>query len=148
MSNDRWTTATAVLRLSTRLVDTIQADITSAGFGDVTALHGFAFARIAEGDATTADLATHLAVTKQAAAQLTQRLVAAGYVERRPHPTDHRARLLTLTDRGRACTVAARQAAERAVEQWRSEIPASDTEQFEATLVMLAAPVQTLRPPL
>lgn len=148
MSNDRWTTATAVLRLSTRLVDSIQAEITGAGFRDVTARHGFAFARIAEGDATTADLATHLAITKQAAAQLTQRLVASGYVERGPHPTDHRARLLTLTKRGHACTAAARQAAERAVEQWRSEIPASDTEGFEAALVTLAAPVQTLRSPL
>ena len=84
MPDDRWTTATAVLRLSARLVDTIQAEVTSAGFRDVTPLHGFAFARLAEGAATTADLATHLAITKQAAAQLTQRLVAAGYVERRP----------------------------------------------------------------
>jgi DNA-binding MarR family transcriptional regulator len=148
MLNDRWTTATAVLRLSTRLIDTIQAELTSAGFRDVTPLHGFAFARIAEGAATTADLATHLAITKQAAAQLTQRLVAAGYVDRRPHPTDHRARLLTLTARGYACTAAARQAAERAVEQWRSEISAPDAEQFEAALVTLAAPVQSLRPPL
>lgn len=146
MSNDSWITATAVLRLSTRLIHAIQSEIMSAGFWDITPLHGFAFARIAEGAATTADLATHLAISKQAAAQLTQRLVTAGYVERQPHPTDHRARLLRLTTRGHACTVVARRAAERTVEQWRSEISAS--EQFEAALVTLAAPVQSLRPPL
>jgi DNA-binding MarR family transcriptional regulator len=148
MSEDRWSTATAALRLAVRLVDEIQAGVMSAGFRDVTPLHGFAFARIAEGDATTADLASHLAISKQAAAQLTQRLVAAGYVERRPHPSDHRARLLTLTERGHACTRAARHAAERAVDRWRTEITAHDARQFETALLTLAAPVQTLRPPL
>ena len=148
MSEDRWSIATAALRLSTRLVDEIQAGVINAGFQDVTPLHGFAFARIAEGDATVADLAAHLAITKQAAAQLTHRLVAAGYVTRRPHPSDHRARLLALTQRGDACTVAARHAAERAVDRWRSEIPAQDAGHFEAALRTLAGPVQSLRPPL
>ena len=95
-----------------------------------------------------ADLASHLAISKQAAAQLTERLVVAGYVERWPHPADHRARLLKLTDRGHACTVAARIAAEHAVGQWRREIPASDVEAFESALRTLAAPVSSLRPPL
>ena len=148
MSEDRWSTATAALRLATRLVDEIQAGVINAGFQDVTPLHGFAFARIAEGDATVADLAAHLAITKQAAAQLTHRLVAAGYVTRRPHPSDHRARLLALTQRGHACTVAARHAAERAVDRWRSEIPAQDAGRFEAALLTLAGPVRSLRPPL
>jgi DNA-binding MarR family transcriptional regulator len=148
MSVDRWSVATAALRLSTRLVDAIQAEVTSAGFRDVTPLHGFAFARIAEGDATTADLATHLAISKQAAAQLTHRLVAAGYVERHPHPADRRARLLRLTAQGRACTMVARHAAERAVDHWRRETATENAEPFEATLIALAAPVRTLRPPL
>lgn len=91
MSDDRWTTATAALRLSTRLVDAVQVGVISAGVHDVTPLHGFAFARIAEGDATTADLATHLAISKQAAAQLTDRLVSAratSHVDRIPRITE------------------------------------------------------------
>lgn len=146
MTDDCWATAIAALRLSTRLVDAVQEGVGIAGFHDVTPLHGFAFARIAEGDATTADLATHLAITKQAAAQLTQRLVSAGYVARRPHPTDHRAQLLELTARGRSCTAAARRAAEQAVKQWRTEIQPTDAERFEASLIALAAPVRGLRP--
>lgn len=147
MSADRWAVATAALRLSTRLVDEIQAGVMEAGFADVTPLHGFAFARIAEGDATITDLAAHLAITKQAAAQLTHRLVGAGYVERLPHPTDQRAQLLALTDRGRACTVIARRAAEQAVDRWRAEISPDDAGRFEAALIALAAPVRSLRPP-
>jgi hypothetical protein len=67
MSERDWSTATAVLRLSTRLVDEIQAGVINAGFHDVTPLHGFAFARIAAGTATAAELGAHLAISKQAA---------------------------------------------------------------------------------
>jgi DNA-binding MarR family transcriptional regulator len=147
-ATDRWFTAIATLKLSSRLIDQIQSGVKDAGFDDVTPLHGFAFVRIAAGGATTADLAAHLAVSKQAAAQLIQRLVQAGYVERRPHPHDHRARILQLTARGHLCTQAARLAAERAVDQWRTEIPARDAPCFEATLLALTASVPGIRPPL
>lgn len=146
MSDRDWATATAALRLSTRLVDEIQAGVVGAGFHDVTPLHGFAFARIAAGNATATELGAHLAITKQAAAQLVQRLVAAGYVTRRTDPDDHRAQLLELTERGEACTRAARQAAERAVAQWRSELNAGDYRSFELALMTLVAPVRSYRP--
>ena len=148
MSEDPWSIAIAVLKLSTRLIHEIQAGVISAGFPDATPLHGFAFARIAEGDSTTADVATHLGISKQAAAQLTQRLVVAGYVERHSHPTDHRARLLTLTDRGRDCTQAARSAAEQAIDHWRNEIPAPAANAFESALRTLTADIPSLKPPL
>jgi DNA-binding MarR family transcriptional regulator len=141
-----WPVAIAALQLSTRLVDAIQTGVKDAGFVDVTPLHGFAFARIAAGEATIADLAEHLGVSKQAAAQLADRLVKAGYATRDPHPRDRRAQLLRLTARGWACTRAARAAAEAAVAQWRSELPDSDVEPFEAALLALTASIPTLRP--
>ncbi len=146
--DDPWMTAVAVLKLSTRLIDEIQAGVRQAGFDDVTPLHGFAFARIAIGDATTAGLASHLGVTKQAAAQLVDRLVRGGYVERHAHPVDRRARLLELTGRGIACMTAARRAAERAIGQWRLEMPAGDRERFEASVRTLTAGVSAYRVPL
>ena len=144
---DPWLTATAALRLGNRVIDEIQAEVATKGFNDVTPLHGFAFARIAAGEATTADLAAHLGISKQAAAQLTQRLVQAGYVSRGAHPHDQRARLLTLTPRGRACTQAARRAAEAAVRRWRTELPDTDAERFEVSLLTLTASIPSLRPP-
>jgi DNA-binding MarR family transcriptional regulator len=147
-ADDPWQTAVAVLKLSTRLIDQIQAGVRGAGFDDVTPLHGFAFARIAVGDATTADIASHLGVSKQAAAQLVDRLVHGGYVERRPHPADRRARLLVLTDRGVACMTVARRAAERGIDQWRREIPAGDADRFEATVRVLTADVPAYRVPI
>jgi DNA-binding MarR family transcriptional regulator len=147
-ADDPWLTAVAVLKLSTRLIDEIQAGVRAAGFDDVTPLHGFAFARIAAGDATTASVAAHLGVTKQAAAQLVDRLVRGGYVERRRHPGDQRARLLLLTPRGVRCTVVARRAAEHAIDGWRHEVPPADGARFEATLRALTAAVPGLRPPI
>jgi DNA-binding MarR family transcriptional regulator len=144
---DPWLTAIAALRLGNRVIDEIQAGVIAAGFDDVTPLHGFAFARIAAGGASTADLASHLGVSKQAAAQLTERLVRAGYVSRGAHPRDQRARLLALTARGHACTQAARRAAETAVRRWRKELPDTDIERFESSLLTLTASISTLRPP-
>jgi DNA-binding MarR family transcriptional regulator len=144
---DPWLTAIAALRLGNRVIDEIQAGVIAAGFDDVTPLHGFAFARIAAGGASTADLASHLGVSKQAAAQLTERLVQAGYVSRAAHPRDQRSRLLTLTARGQACTRAARRAAETAVRRWRAELRPADIERFESSLLTLTASISTLRPP-
>jgi DNA-binding MarR family transcriptional regulator len=143
-----WAIALATLQLSTRLVDEIQAAVVAAGFADVTPLHGFAFARLAEGDATTADLAAFLEVSKQAAAQLVERLVRGGYVSRHPHPADHRARLLRLTERGDACTIVARRAAEDAVATWHAELRPGEFGRLAQSLATLTRRVTHLRPAL
>lgn len=145
MSGDEWHTAVAVLRLATQLVDGIQDGVARRGFDDVRPAHGFAFVRISSGDATTAKVAEHLGVTKQAGAQLVEHLVERGYVDRRPDPLDGRARLLALTDRGRACTAAAEAAAAETVEHWRSGLSESVFNQLEAALQALVEPGR-LRP--
>ena len=45
-------------------------------------------------------------MTPQAMGELVDELEALGYVERRPDPTDRRAKLIMLTDRGKACIAA------------------------------------------
>jgi DNA-binding MarR family transcriptional regulator len=116
---ENWYLATDVLLLASQLVEAVQEGIARRGFQDVRPAYGFAFVRISAGDATIADVAEYLGVTKQAAAQLVRQLEERGYVTRQPHPLDARAALLTLTGRGVACTVAAQQAASEAVERWR-----------------------------
>jgi DNA-binding MarR family transcriptional regulator len=134
-----------VLALAGELVQGIHDRVVAAGFDDLRPAHGFAFARISYGGATTAELAEHLGVTKQAAAQLVDELVRKGYVERTPHPTDARARLLRLTERGWACTRAADAAAVEAVAPFRDQLGA---ERFAALVRDLAAlgPKGPIRP--
>lgn len=125
-----------VLALAGELVQGIHERVVAAGFDDLRPAHGFAFARISHGGATTAELGEHLGVTKQAAAQLVDELVRKGYVERTPHPTDARARLLRLTERGWACTRAADTAAVAAVAPYREALGA---ERFAALVRDLGA---------
>jgi DNA-binding MarR family transcriptional regulator len=109
-----------VLAAGNALVDGIHEGVVARGFTDLRPAHGFAFVRLAPSGATVSDLAAHLGVTRQAASQLVDELVAKGYVERRPHPDDGRARLVVLTERGWACTQAADQAAAETVRTWAS----------------------------
>jgi DNA-binding MarR family transcriptional regulator len=137
--------STLVLALAGELVQGIHARVLAAGFDDLRPAHGFAFARISHGGATTAELAEHLGVTKQAAAQLVDELVRKGYVERTAHPTDARARLLRLTERGWACTRAADAAAVETVAPYRERLGA---ERFDALVRDLATlgPKGPIRP--
>src|ERR1700712_2258708 len=123
-----------LLRAAAQLIAGIQSGVEAKGFGDVRPVHGYAFARISAGDATVADVAENLGVTKQAASQLVDHLVRRGYVERAPHPEDARARLLTLTDKGHECTRAAERAASGVVAGWRREMGLHDFDVLQRAL--------------
>ncbi|MFJ5731419.1 MarR family winged helix-turn-helix transcriptional regulator [Streptomyces paradoxus] len=110
--------SSALLAVAGGLTQRIHEGVIARGFEGLRPAHGFAFARLAPDGATVTDLAAHLGVTKQAASQLVDELVRKGYVERRPHPEDARARLIVLTGRGRDCTRAAEEAAAEAVREW------------------------------
>lgn len=127
------------------VVDGVDAGVRARGFADLRPAHGFAFTLLSGGGATIVELAQHLGVTKQAAGQMVDDLVAKGYVERRPHPTDARARLVVLTDRGWACTRAADAAAEETLRPWAEQIGERRLNELRADLARIAAPGR-LRP--
>ena len=141
----QWETAQATLRLSVSLVDGIQSGLAERGFDDVRPMHGFAFAELSAGTTTASGLGAALGISKQAAAQLVDHLVARGYITRVPAPDDGRARLLVLTERGQACTVAAVQAATDVVETWRQHGDPAEFDTFAEVLSSLVGPGR-LRP--
>ena len=61
--------AVGLLSAGRALVDGISAGVQARGFDDLRPAHGFAFARLAPDGATITQLAEHLGVTRQAAAQ-------------------------------------------------------------------------------
>ena len=130
----------AVLALSRAVVDGVDAGTRARGFDDIRPLHGFAFTRLARGDATVTDLAEHLDVTRQAAAQIVDDLVAKGYVVRRPHPADGRARLVQLTQKGWACTRAAEAAMTEVIQPWAAELGEERTHDLLRDLLRIAPP--------
>ncbi|NKX90452.1 MarR family winged helix-turn-helix transcriptional regulator [Nocardia coubleae] len=129
-----------LLAAAAQVTDAVQAGVAAAGFPDVRPTHGFAFVRMAPDGATVGEIAEHLGVTKQAASQLVDELVTKGYVARNPHPRDARARLITLTDRGWACTRAADAALGELTENWSETLGAGDLDQVRDVLARVVIP--------
>jgi DNA-binding MarR family transcriptional regulator len=68
--------------------------------------HSAVFAQIRPEGSRLTDLARGANMSPQAMGELVDELEELGYVERMPHPTDRRAKLITLTPRGHQCIAA------------------------------------------
>ena len=71
-----------------------------AGYGDLRISHLVVFQHIDPAGSRVTELAAKAQMTKPSMAYLVEYLEGAGYLERRPDPSDGRARLIHLTDRG------------------------------------------------
>ncbi|MFF2557501.1 MarR family winged helix-turn-helix transcriptional regulator [Nocardia sp. NPDC058058] len=129
-----------LLAAAAEVTDAVHDGTVAAGFTDIRPTHGFAFVRMAPHGATVGELADHLGVTKQAASQLVEELVKKGYAERNPHPSDARAKLITLTERGWACTRAADAAAARFTERWARALGPGATVELRNMLAHVVTP--------
>lgn len=129
-----------MLRASSKLVDGIQQRMALRGFGDVRPAHGFAFTLVSGRGTTAGQLAEHLGVTKQAAAQMVHELEAKGYVERAAHPDDARVKVIVLTARGRACTRAAERSAAEELRPWLDGLGPRATSSLVRALAAYADP--------
>ncbi|MFE1594989.1 MarR family winged helix-turn-helix transcriptional regulator [Nocardia sp. NPDC058705] len=129
-----------LLAAASEVTQAVHAGVTAAGFTDIRPTHGFAFARMAPDGATVGEIAEHLGVTKQAASQLVDELVIKGYADRNPHPRDARARLITLTDRGWACTRAADAALAEFTQNWSEALGPTTLSQVSKALGRVVAP--------
>src|ERR1700712_4734380 len=78
----------------------VLAAVREAGFDDVTTAQGRIAARIGPTGTRIGDLAEQALVTKQTATATVDRLEQSGYVRRIPDPTDARARLVVMAERG------------------------------------------------
>jgi DNA-binding MarR family transcriptional regulator len=79
--------------------------VVGAGFPQKPS-HSAVFAQIRPDGSRLSDLARGANMTPQAMGELVDELEELGYVVRRPHPTDRRAKLIVLTPKGRDCIAA------------------------------------------
>ena len=89
-------------------VDQLRTFLADEGFGDLGRSDGYVFRALSESPTTVSALAARLGITKQGAAQIVEDMQRRGYVRRDPDPTDGRARLVALSERGDAALAAAR----------------------------------------
>jgi len=82
--------------------------LAEAGFDDFTPAQAKVFQRIDPDGSRLTELADAAQVTKQTAGFLVDQLERSGYVERVPDPTDARAKLIRIAERGaKAAAIAA-----------------------------------------
>ena len=99
--------------------DRIVGAIAEAGFDDISRAQARLLAGIDPDGTRLVVLADRARIAKQTAVPLVDRLEADGYVERLPDPADGRARLVRLTERGRAIIPHARAEEARIEDDWR-----------------------------
>jgi DNA-binding MarR family transcriptional regulator len=117
--------------------DRVLRDLAAAGFDDITQAQARVFARIGPKGTRITELAEHARVTKQTAGFLVDQLERAGYVRRDPDPTDARARLVVIAERGLAVVEVARRTEAAVQAEWTTHLGRRATAQLEQTLTRL-----------
>ena len=108
--------------------------LAAAGFDDITPSQGRIAARIGQSGTRIGDLAEQALVTKQTATATVDRLERAGYVRRVPDPTDARARLVVIAERGERAIKVARVAEAEIEAEWVRHLGAPAARQLRAAL--------------
>jgi DNA-binding MarR family transcriptional regulator len=113
------------------------AAMAAAGFDDLTPAQSRIAARIGRRGTRLTDLAAQALVTKQTAGHLVDQLERAGYVRRVPDPTDARARLVQMAERGQAVVALARKVEAEVEAEWTARLGDEAAEQLRAALERL-----------
>ncbi len=119
--------------MEARLLATLAAE----GFDDLTIAQARVAARIGPAGTRLTDLAEQSLVTKQTAGHLVDQLQRAGYVRRVPDPTDARARLVQIAERGHRLVAIARRVEAEVEAEWTAHLGEEATAQLRATLTRL-----------
>ncbi|MDT5167843.1 MAG: hypothetical protein QOD02_1162 [Mycobacterium sp.] len=100
--------------------DRIFRAIQDAGFDDWTLAQVRVFQRIAPDGSRLTDLADQAQMSKQSAGVLVDELERLGYVRRVPDPTDGRARLIVMKQRGRQAAEVATATLDDILTEWKA----------------------------
>jgi DNA-binding MarR family transcriptional regulator len=126
----------------------IQEALAGAGFGDVPPTGYRIVGALTRGGSSVQELATRLAMSKQAVGRLADVLVQRGYVTRTSDAADRRRVILLLTERGGAATEEARQAIATVDQLVAGRVESHELATTRATLRALVSIGRGLRPGL
>ncbi|WP_233488922.1 MarR family transcriptional regulator [Blastococcus sp. TF02-9] len=115
----------------------IFAALERAGFDDFTLAQARVMQRIGPDGTRLTELAESAQVTKQTASHLVDQLERTGYVRRTPDPTDARARLVRLAERGVAAQPVAAAVLAEVEDEWRAHLGERRWRQLREALASL-----------
>jgi DNA-binding MarR family transcriptional regulator len=116
------------------MVDHIHRRLAEQGHPDVRPAHGNVFQFVDREGTRVSELAARARMTKQSMGELVAHLEAGGYVERVPDPTDRRAKLVRLTERGWEAYPIARGAIAEVEAGWTARLGAAKMDRLRALL--------------
>jgi DNA-binding MarR family transcriptional regulator len=119
------------------VVRRVSAGLAAAGFDDLRPAHTAVFQHIDSDGSRLTDLAERAQITKQSMSYLVDYLEQLGYVARRPDPTDRRATLICLTERGWSQVQAALAIIAAIEEEWAARLGEDRMRQLREALVEL-----------
>jgi DNA-binding MarR family transcriptional regulator len=111
--------------------------LAEAGFDDFTLAQARVVQRIGPDGTRLTELAEAAQVTKQTAGALVDQLERSGYVRRTPDPTDARARLVRIAERGAAAKPIADAAVAEVEAEWRAHLGERRWRQLREALTRL-----------
>ncbi len=117
------------------VADRLGEAVAEAGIDDMRAPFGFVIRALADRAQTLTELATMLAVSKQAAIKVVDEMEARDFLCREPHPEDRRQKILTLTDKGLAVRAAALRASLEMERELRAAVGDADVDALRRALL-------------
>jgi DNA-binding MarR family transcriptional regulator len=117
----------------------VDAALQEQGLTGIRAAHANVIPFVPADGIQVSELARLANMRKQSMAEAVDQLERAGYLERRPDPTDRRARLVFLTARGGAVRTVAIAAGRRVEAHWAELTSRDDVEALRSGLLRLLA---------
>ena len=135
----------ALLRLPyEKLANWTYSELAGHGFEDIRPAHSAVFRHILPAGSRLTELAERAQMTKQSMAYLVESLRELGYLELSPDPTDGRAKLVCLTQRGRAFQQAAMDLSQQAEAQLAARLGEAELVQLRDMLERLIAEMEAV----
>lgn len=116
--------------------------VAAAGYDDLRPAHFVPFQHLSSDGLHVADLAERAQMTRQSMGYLVDYLEAHGYLARFPDPTDRRAKVVQLTQRGREITQIARMSLNDLEREWGQQLGITRLEQLYTLLDALVGVVE------
>ena len=113
--------------------------VAAAGFSDIRIAHTAVFQHVLDTGSRITELAERAQLTKPTVVYLVNDLEAMGYAERVPDPADGRAKLVRLTERGRAAREAGRAAVVEIETEWGAALGEKRIAELRQLLLELRA---------
>lgn len=115
----------------------MESQLIEKGFVDVSPSHGWIFHNTKEEGSRITELAAMAKITKQSMSALAVQLEDAGYVKKKPDPTDKRAWLLVLTPKGKKVKEVGHEINYLFEKTWEQKLGKKDYGQLRQLLIRL-----------